>query len=67
MPEAWTYADFPHIKCHEGATVPEDVGDYFAWGETAPKTSYNFKNEGDYKYGIYVIWIPIMARPSTIT
>ncbi len=40
-------------KCNVGANAPEEVGDYFAWGETAPKTSYNFKNEGDYKYGIY--------------
>ncbi len=40
-------------KCNIGATVPEEIGDYFAWGETAPKTSYNFKSEGDYKYGVY--------------
>ena len=25
-----------------GATVPEDFGDYFAWGETAPKDVYDF-------------------------
>ena len=23
--------------CNIGADVPEDYGDYFAWGETAPK------------------------------
>ncbi len=40
-------------KCNIGATAPEEVGDYFAWGETAPKTSYNWTGEGDYKYGIY--------------
>ena len=30
-----------------GASVPEDWGDYFAWGETAPKSDYQWKN---YKY-----------------
>lgn len=33
--------------CNIGADKPEDYGDYFAWGETAPKSIYN----GDtYKY-----------------
>ncbi len=36
-----------------GANAPEEVGDYFAWAETAPKATYNFQNEGDYKYGVY--------------
>ncbi len=40
-------------KCNVGATAPEEVGDYFAWAETAPKAGYYFKNEGDYKYGVY--------------
>ncbi len=40
-------------KCNVGANVPEEVGDYFAWGETAPKTSYNWTGEGDYKWGVY--------------
>lgn len=26
-----------------GATAPTEFGDLFAWGETAPKTSYNYK------------------------
>lgn len=26
--------------CNVGATVPEDYGDYFAWGETSPKDFY---------------------------
>ena len=30
-----------------GATAPEEYGDYFAWGETAPKTTYNWST---YKY-----------------
>lgn len=34
-------------KCNVGATNPEDVGDYFAWGETATKDFYDWKQ---YKY-----------------
>ena len=30
--------------CNVGATAPEDYGDYFAWGETAPKEVYNWSN-----------------------
>lgn len=30
-----------------GATSPEEYGDYFAWGETAPKDTYTWDN---YKY-----------------
>lgn len=33
--------------CNVGASKPEDYGDYFAWGETAPKTTYNWST---YKY-----------------
>ena len=33
--------------CNVGATAPEEYGDYFAWGETAPKTTYNWSS---YKY-----------------
>ena len=28
--------------CNVGANKPEDYGDYFAWGELAPKTTYNW-------------------------
>ena len=28
--------------CNVGATKPEGIGDYFAWGETQPKTTYNW-------------------------
>ena len=28
--------------CNVGADTPEDYGDYFAWGETAPKSVYNW-------------------------
>ena len=37
--------------CNVGADVPEDFGDYFAWGETAPKSVYSWSN---YKYGALV-------------
>ena len=28
--------------CNLGATTPEGYGDYFAWGETAPKDTYSY-------------------------
>ena len=28
--------------CNVGATTPEEYGDYFAWGETIPKETYNW-------------------------
>ena len=28
--------------CNIGATKPEEYGDYFAWGETEPKTTYDW-------------------------
>ena len=28
--------------CNVGADTPEDYGDYFAWGETQPKNTYNW-------------------------
>ena len=33
--------------CNVGADTPEGYGDYFAWGETAPKTTYDWDT---YKY-----------------
>ncbi|MBQ7945859.1 MAG: InlB B-repeat-containing protein [Bacteroidales bacterium] len=33
--------------CNVGATTPDGYGDYFAWGETAPKTNYDWST---YKY-----------------
>ena len=33
-----------------GATAPEEVGSYFAWGETEPKTDYTWEN---YALGSY--------------
>ena len=29
-------------KCNLGASKPSDYGDYYAWGETAPKKIYNW-------------------------
>ena len=34
--------------CNVGAEKPEEYGDYFAWGETSPKSNYEW---GTYKYG----------------
>ncbi len=33
--------------CNVGANAPEEYGDYFAWGETTPKSTYNWST---YKY-----------------
>ncbi len=33
--------------CNVGAEIPEDYGDYFAWGETKPKSKYDWTT---YKY-----------------
>lgn len=33
-----------------GATKPSDYGDYYAWGETTPKSEYTWEN---YKWGRY--------------
>jgi hypothetical protein len=30
--------------CNVGASSPEEYGDYFAWGETSPKSSYTLDN-----------------------
>ena len=30
--------------CNVGAEKPEDYGDYYAWGETEPKTDYSWEN-----------------------
>ncbi len=34
--------------CNVGATSPEEYGNYYAWGETATKTTYSWET---YKYG----------------
>ena len=30
--------------CNVGANTPEEYGDYFAWGETTPKNTYDWSN-----------------------
>lgn len=35
-------------SCNVGARFPEDLGYYFAWGETTPKNTYTWNN---YRYG----------------
>ena len=39
--------------CNIGADRPEDYGDYFAWGETRPKSTYNWSNCFDCLDGKY--------------
>ena len=34
--------------CNVGASSPEDYGDYYAWGETTTKSSYNEGNSSTY-------------------
>ena len=36
--------------CNVGASVPEDYGNHYAWGETQPKSVYNWET---YQYGYY--------------
>ena len=40
--------------CNIGANSPEDYGDYFAWGETAPKHEYTQQNYEWYDYSRYI-------------
>ena len=39
-------------SCNVGATTPEEYGDYFAWGETTPKSSYSSSNSVTYGLSI---------------
>lgn len=34
--------------CNVGASRPEEVGSYFAWGETSPKEDYSYSNSAMY-------------------
>lgn len=58
QPSASSYVDLglsvKWASCNLGATKPEEYGDYFACGETAPKNSYTWEN---YKYGDGKKWI----------
>ena len=48
MPEGHEYVDLGlpsgllWATCNVGAETPEDYGDYFAWGETTPKDTYDW-------------------------
>ena len=37
--------------CNVGASSPEEYGDYFAWGETTPKSTYNWSTYFDTEDG----------------
>ncbi len=59
--------------CNVGATNPEDYGDFFAWGETTTKETYNWDN---YRYcynynGVFYItkycYSPNMGYPEHFT
>ena len=39
-------------NCNVGASSPEEYGDYFAWGETEPKSSYSSSNSVTYGLSI---------------
>ena len=39
-------------SCNVGAETPEEYGDYFAWGETSPKSSYTESNSVTYSLSI---------------
>lgn len=39
-------------SCNVGADSPEEYGDYFAWGETKPKSSYSSDNSVTYGLSI---------------
>lgn len=41
-------------SCNVGATVPEEVGGYFSWGETVEKSDYTGNSYQYYQNGSYV-------------
>ncbi len=51
--------------CNVGAASPEGFGDYFAWGETEPKTTYSWNT---YKYRnsntAFDVWQTTITWPS---
>ena len=49
--------------CNIGATKPEEYGDYFAWGETEPKQSYN---EDNYTYNSNTRTLPLSADAANV-
>ena len=60
--------------CNVGANAPEEFGDYFAWGETAPKDTYNWSTykwcKGTKFYGTRTartLWPSLRAYSSEYT
>ena len=49
--------------CNVGADSPEDYGDYFAWGETQPKDTYNWSTY-QYCMGNYNTLTKYCSNPS---
>ena len=49
--------------CNVGASSPGDEGNYYAWGETTPKSSYDW---GSYKWGRESYIYKYFAYPSPI-
>ena len=43
-------------ECNLGASSPFDAGDYYAWGEIAPKSNYDWENYKFYAGGTWRIW-----------
>lgn len=41
--------------CNLGAATPEEVGDYYAWGETTPKNEYTETNYFDSDYSKFTL------------
>lgn len=51
IPAGWVDLGLPSgllwAECNLGASAPEEYGDYYAWGETSPKSMYNWQT---YRY-----------------
>jgi hypothetical protein len=64
-PVGWVDLGLPSgllwAECNVGATAPEQYGDYFAWGETQPKSVYDWRNY------IYCIVDEGTGDPDTLT
>lgn len=42
-------------SCNVGANLPEEYGNYFAWGETKPKSSYYESNSTTYNLSFFTL------------
>lgn len=51
-------------SCNLGANTPTEYGNYYAWGETQPKSSYNNSNHIYYQRYESGIWVYIKYNPS---